>query len=237
VNPEYAKIFDKRGNLYDAAMRFAPDARRREFENLMTANPVHDGAVVVDIPAGGGYLKQFLPRDISYYPLEITAAFGAQDVAVVAWNEAWRTPPADHVFCVAALHHFEDHEAALARLLDAAKPGGVVHVADVWAGSPISHFLDDFVGAHNGTGHDGNYLSDDRGRLPFPNKLLRCEVISCPWRFADRADMVGFARLLFAVSDLGDDEIFDALERYVGVSETPDGVALNWSLLYADYQA
>jgi hypothetical protein len=49
--------------------------------------------------------------------------------------------------------------------------------------------------------------------------------------------MVGFARLLFAVSDLGDDEIFDALERYVGVSETPDGVALNWSLLYADYQA
>ena len=237
MNPEYAKIFDLRGNLYDAAMKLAPDARRDEFENLLTANPVDVGSSVIDIPAGGGYLKRFLPGDISYFPLEITGAFGAQDVPVVAWDEAWPPPPADHVFCVAALHHFEDHEAAIERLLDAAKPSGVIHIADVWARSAISRFLDDFVGAHNGTGHDGHYLPPDPARLPFPDQLLRCEILPCPWRFDTRADMVAFARLLFALSGLSDDDIYGALDRHVGVTETMNGVALNWSLLYADYRA
>ncbi len=234
MNPEYASIFDARGNLYDAAMRRAPEARRTEFENLMLAHPVKAGDVVIDLPAGGGYLRRHLPRNVTYAGLEIAHGFGAPDVPVIEWDEAWPAPPADHVFCVAALHHFDDHEAAIGRLLSAAKPGGIVHIADVTADSGVSRFLDGFVGDHNGMGHDGHYLS--AGDLPFREKLIRCEVCACPWVFENRAELVAFAGGLFGVVDAAPADVEAALEKHVGIADTPRGPALNWSLLYADYR-
>ncbi len=236
MNPEYARIFTERGGLYDAAMRLVPDARKVEFTNLLTMHRPTAGETVVDIPAGGGYLKRHLDNGVVHAPLEIAEGFGAEEVPIVEWDADWPAPAGDHVVCVAALHHYEDHAEALARLMRAAKPGGIVHIADVPRSSSIARFLDDFVGAHNGTGHDGNYLPDAAADMPHADKLERCEVLPCPWTFKDRDEMIAFAELLFGLKGPTDDEIFDALSRFVGVEESDAACVLTWSLLYADYR-
>lgn len=237
MNPEYSKIFDDRGNSYDAAMRRSPDARRLEFENIFSTNKPGPGDVVIDIPAGGGYLQKYLPDDVRYHPLEITAGFGSRDVSLVQWNAAWSVPPGDHVVSVAALHHFDDHEASIGRLLRAAKPGGRVHVADVARNSAVSRFLDDFVGAHNGLGHNGNYLCTEQSEIPFRDNLERAELTGCPWRFTSQNEMIQFTKLLFGLSGVDDDVILDALSSFVGVENGHNEVWLLWSLLYLEFRA
>ena len=44
--------------------------------------------------------------------------------------------------------------------------------------------------------------------------------------------MVDFCTGLFSLTAVGDEELLDALDRYVGISRTPHQVSLNWELLY-----
>ncbi|MEO1135784.1 MAG: methyltransferase domain-containing protein [Pseudomonadota bacterium] len=237
MNIEYADIFNDRGKLYHKAMKQAPNARDAEFKNLFAANAVGKNSVVVDVPAGGGYLKKFLPPGCRYHPLEITHAFGVTDIPVVAWEDRWPIPPADDVICLAALHHYEDHESAIARLLRAAKPGGVLHIADVRENSSVSEFLDGFVGQYNGYGHDGNYFSNRKESLPFSNQVIHISFKECPWRFANEAEMITFSRMLFGLQGVTDNDIKKALSETVGFSSNADHIELHWALMYIEYLA
>jgi hypothetical protein len=58
--PEYAEIFERRAASYHAAMAKYPRARRREFEAVVELLDIAAGQLLVDAPAGGGYLRRFV---------------------------------------------------------------------------------------------------------------------------------------------------------------------------------
>lgn len=234
MNPEYKDIFDKRGGAYHKAMEGWPTARRAEFDALFAQRPLKSGDVLIDIPAGGGYLGGFLPKGVDYIPREITAGF-SPDTPVVEWDGDWDAPAADRVVSCAACHHFEDHQAHFDHCLAALKPGGVVHIADADVLSPLCAFLDEFVGAHTPTGHHGNFLPAPGDPFYAPYAVARCETVATPWRFPSLKDAGAFCIALFGLTIDDGDRALDALRDYgIGVVENDDGATIDWRLTYID---
>jgi hypothetical protein len=233
VNLDYADIFRVRGHLYHAAMRAAPAARRLEFLRAFDRFAVSPGQSVLDLPAGGGYLKAHLPRGVDVTERELTPGFDA--MTPVLGPGAWDLGRYDHVVCLAALHHIDDQPGFVARLAAHAAPSGTLHVADVRAGSDIARFLDGFVGRFNETGHEGRYLDPDA--LPLPpamrRSVARVEEVDCPWHFDDEGQMLSFCGALFGLRRCSSSQLLDALAQ-IGIERHPQGVALQWRLLYVD---
>lgn len=235
MNLEYADIFARRGHLYHRAMAAAPTARRAEFDCLFDLHPVHPGQTLLDVPAGGGYLARHLGAEVSTTSRELTAGF-SDDVAVLE-DADWRLGAFDHAVCLAALHHIDDQMGFLGRLGSHLAAGGVLHIADVAAGSPHAEFLDRFVGRYNETGHEGRYLRRNALPLPAGMRLRRAEDLACPWRFRDVEQLLAFCADLFGLVDCPPTTLRSALDDLVGIAEDEGGVALQWRLTYVDMQA
>lgn len=238
----YGDIFDLRGNAYAQAMLRWPTARDAEFAALFSQAPVLGGQRVLDVPAGGAYLRARLSQ-AAVTELEFSEGFSA-GVPVVQplgdWSAHLPGEGAgmfDHVVCLAALHHIQEGDAFVKRLLPLLVAGGVLHLADVPAGSTVARFLDGFVGRYNQTGHAGLYRAADAqawGRL---GRVLRCEERVVPWCFATDDDMLAFTAGLFGVRGCPPAELMQALETQVGVVRDAQGVSLQWRLWYVDLAA
>ena len=233
MNPEYAGIFKQRGHPYHDAMAAFPNARDNEFDGLFAAHPLQGGEAVIDIPAGGAYLARHLGAQAKVTSLEITPGFST-DATVVDPRDLGAYAGYDRAVCLAALHHFDDVPGFLGRLRDTLKPDGILHVADVPAGSPLCEFLDGFVGRYNATGHAGRYLPADPAHYARLGQVTRCEESVCPWRFANEADMLAFCGMLFGLVDHPEAALREALHDLVGVHQDEHGVQLDWRLLYID---
>lgn len=235
MSPAYGEIFAQRGDAYHHAMLRHPDARAAEFAGLFVQAPVQSGERVLDIPAGGGYLRDYLADDVELVTLELTPGFGA-GVRVFDPEAKWTFGSFDHIVCLAAMHHIKDPAGWLAKLLAHVRPQGTLHVADVAAGSGIARFLDGFVGRYNLTGHAGSYLAPERAPFEQLGKLARMEVRACPWRFADEDSLLEFCNGLFGLVDCPRAALLEALSEHVGVRRADDGCWLDWELLYIDLQ-
>ncbi|MEO8160687.1 MAG: hypothetical protein ABI588_04640 [Arenimonas sp.] len=236
MNLTYPEIFAQRGNRYHDAMLRFPLARDAEFLRLFDACPVAPAARVLDLPAGGGYLARFLPADAELVSLELSEGFGG-GVDVHDSQRTWQHAPFDHAVCLAALHHIPDQAAFIRGLLGTLHPVGVLHLADVAGGSPLTRFLDGFVGRYNITGHEGGYLPRDEAFFAGMGKLRRFGEFSCPWRFGSEPEMLDFCSSLFGLVDCPPGELREALTDLVGFEPDAGGVRLDWRLLYVDLQA
>ena len=87
----YDEIFNKRGNAYHEAMRLAPLARKKEFEIALSGAEIVDGDVLCDLPSGGGYLADHLPRDLKlrYIAIDPAEVF-ARKMQVENRSGIWR---------------------------------------------------------------------------------------------------------------------------------------------------
>jgi len=238
----YFEIFEQRGNRYDSAMQAFPQARDAEFLELLRGVDTKTLGVVYDIPAGGGYLRKFLPHETELLEFEPSSHFSTRHVRTIDL-EALELPAgrgADLIVCLAALHHIANKQGFFSTALDSLRPGGWFCVGDVLYGSNIARFLDNFVGLHSGMGHNGAYLTNDPSQYSSwageRAEMTRCGISPCPWRFSDTASMAAFCRDLFGLNNLGDDELVEALDRYVGFSQTDSGVQLDWELLYLHFR-
>lgn len=231
----YSDIFRERGRLYHSAMSAHPLARQKEFELLFAARPATPGDRILDVPAGGGYLGQFLPSGVDVAGFELTEGFGAgvplfQDFAGANCGRF------DHAVCLAALHHIAAPFTFLRSLLSQLKPTGVLHVADVCAGSPVATFLDDFVGQYNVTGHCGNYVESDPAAWAQLGRVTRIREQPCPWRFPNINALLSFCTGLFGLVACKPALLQTALERFIGIHSDEASVVLEWRLLYVDIE-
>ncbi|WP_189450759.1 class I SAM-dependent methyltransferase [Cognatilysobacter xinjiangensis] len=232
---DYAEIFEIRGQRYHRAMLSQPRARANEFARLFDVAPPSAGQRVLDVPAGGGYLGQWLGDRVQVTSLELTDGFGhSSDVIHAPAN--WPDALYDHAVCLAALHHISDRPAFLGLLRDRVRPGGTIHLADVHQDSPLTGFLDGFVGRYNLTGHHGDYLRADDDLYGQLGRVIRCEEASCPWVFPSEPDMLDFCSELFGLEGHPEDALATEL-RSIGVRHAADGsVELDWRLLYIDIE-
>lgn len=231
----YEDIFRERGGAYHRAMSLWPEARREEFRIPLAAAAPAPGETVVDVPAGGGYLRRYLPAGCTWHGHEPCASFGDEpggaDRGLLPLP--WPAGFADAALSVAGVHHLADKRPLFREIHRVLRPGGRFVLADAHRESRVARFLDEFVGAHNSTGHAGDYLGDHTaGELAECGFTVRGAARErYGWWFADRLGMGAFCRLLFDIRGIGDAEVADAVEEYLGISRRAGELGMNWELL------
>lgn len=239
----YDEIFARRADSYQEAMVTLPRARRREFEAAVERAGPLAGRVLCDIPAGGGYLYDYLPADLRLYLAVEPAAHFVSRCPRSTNAERLRasieaTPlaggAADVVVSLAGLHHHADKGAAFREMRRIVKPGGVVVVADAEDGTGVARFLNGFVHEHSTMGHEGVFLGPStRGEMAEAGLTVEGdELVSVPWGFEDDVAMGSFCRSLFGVDRATVAEVVRGIEDIVGVGEDPSGVTMAWQLRY-----
>jgi SAM-dependent methyltransferase len=244
----YDAVFNRRGAAYHAAMAMRPECRDAEFAALFARIRLEPGMVLVDIPAGGGYLRRKLPDGVTHVALEVSQAFcdaPGSDSRLCSWDR-WDLgdASADVVVCCAALHHVDEPTRAaffdeVARVL---KPGGTAVCADVEVDTPPASFLNGFVDAHNPDGHDGRFIdaafagvhaAASRGRL----RVIRNEVCHYPWRLGpDRDGVLTFTRLMFGMPQVADAELGGYLESEMQLGLCDGEWRLPWQLRFVAFE-
>lgn len=236
---DYKSVFDRRGNTYDEAMRRFPRARWQEIENVFSRVDKSQLTSVLDIPSGGGYLALHLPSHVEVHECDPSQQFATADSGVQNVDlEAPCLPPANYDLIVnlAAIHHIHNKQRFLKCLTAAVRPGALIVIGDVQSTSPIARFLDDFVGQHNGTGHDGEYLSGDPatdfGWQSGELEVVQHAVMPCNWTLPTVNELTAFCKLLFNVQAATDTELLRAMESYVGIDRVEGVATLKWELFY-----
>jgi len=164
----YSEIYEDRGHSYHAAMERFPRARAEEFRRLVDyAEPLGESAMVVDVPAGGGYLRPFLSPGVSLIDVDPARSFlhagrhlGADRVVCAAYDALpFDEGSIDVVFSLAGLHHVEEHVAVFHEWHRVLRLDGIAVIGDVYRGTATECFLEDVVDRFNRMGHRGRYLS------------------------------------------------------------------------------
>lgn len=236
---DYRGIFNHRGGRYHEAMVRWPRVRRIEFRYMLDAARIEPGMTVCDAPAGGGYLRDYLPADIHYLALEPSAPFanacaGHGYTVLGEFSELpLATGSLDRMVCLAALHHVNDPTAFFAEAHRCLRAGGLLALADVVEGSDVARFLNVFVDAHNPAGHTGRFLSVGiQAQLQAAGfDVDAATQLTYPWVFPDRSAMAAFCALLFGL-EASEPTVLAGIDRYLNPAATVQGVSLNWQLLF-----
>lgn len=233
----YEDMFVQRGSAYDRAMRRLPQARAAEFAQVIARADMRSGQVVADVPAGGGYLRGFLPAGVAWVGHEPCASFqggqhGASSSGRPLLPFPWEDASMDRVICLAGLHHQEDKIPFHSEARRVLRPSGRYVLSDVPADSPVAAFLDGFIGAHNSTGHSGTYL-DGRTQSELSAAGLRIvsdELVRFLWIFRDVSELGEFCHGLFDLRTASPRSVAEAAAEQLGVEVVPEGVGLRWEL-------
>lgn len=238
---EYHDIFIRRGLSYHAAMCRYPQARNSEFTHLFSKIDFSTVKSVADIPAGGGYLKPFLPADCTLDYFEPCDTFqSSNSKTFIDLEQPDLTDNAyDLIVNLAAIHHIKNKQQFISALFNALKPQGYLCIADVVQDSAIAYFLDNIAGKYNGTGHQGDYLTNQTiSTINFSSKytLLENKIKNCAWAFETEEFLVDFCRLLFGIKTISDSDLLTALNEKIGVDYKNNKVYLRWELIYIALQ-
>lgn len=241
-NESYEGIFSERGDRYHRAMRDWPDARGEELTLLPRQLAIQAGDVLVDAPAGGGYLVRFLPPEVRYIAVDPVGEFfrrcpgqqGIDRLQCPLDDIGLPDAAADAVVSLAGLHHESRLPAIFTEFHRLLKPGGRLGIAEVAADSAPARFLNGFVDAHSSQGHDGRFFDDGLiGLLEGVGMVdVSLETVPLAWRFLDLTAMSAFTRDLFGMDRAHDEQIVDGIEQILGTRTLREGgIAMHWELL------
>jgi cyclopropane fatty-acyl-phospholipid synthase-like methyltransferase len=238
----YRDIFQKRGHLYHQAMTLYPQARTEEFHHVVRVAGMKDGDIVCDVPSGGGYLRNFVDRTVSFLHIETSAVFadlcrvnGASNVLLATLEDIpIETGSVDKVISLAALHHVDERELFFAEAYRILRQGGTFTVADVQAQSAVSKFLDGFVNEHNTMGHQGNYIhaktQEEFAQSGFT--IMEASLIPFHWKFVSHKAMAKFCQMLFGIDKADSAQVVEGIRKHLGYFVEGNACRMNWELLF-----
>jgi SAM-dependent methyltransferase len=236
----YREIFAARGDRYHRAMTLFPHARQEEFRLVSELAEVEQEHLVCDLPSGGGYLKDFLPATAKILHVETSEVFtklcrlnGRSNVFFSALDRLpFQRDTVDRVISLGALHHVEDKLGVFRECHRILRQGGMLCIADVWAGSSVADFLDGFVNDHNSLGHKGLYIdAGTAGQLRKSGFTIgRHSMATFPWEFDSIGAMTEFVQLLFGVDRASEADIIRSIDKYLGCGAGRVRPSMTWQL-------
>jgi SAM-dependent methyltransferase len=235
----YHELFDFRGSAYDNAMQLYPTARDQEFAQIISKAKLKAGMTVADVPAGGGYLKSYLPNNIEYLGHEPCSSFtnhtslpaGSDPIPLLPLP--WPDYKVDALISLAGIHHIENKLPFFTECRRVCKEGGLLVISDVAENTPPAIFLDSYVGDNNSTGHEGVYLHDGTiNDLKLAGwNVLNANHMQFHWVFPSKKDAAIFCHKLFDIRHSSVSDTLNALEEQLGFDDLTNGnIGLNWSL-------
>ena len=237
----YEQIFLKRADAYQKAMELFPRARDLEFQLAVSAADIKPGHTVCDAPAGGGYLRAYLPGGIERYLAVETAPdfvghcpMGDADQIVESplHQIALKDDSVDVCINLAGSHHLEDKALFFAEAARILKPGGKLVLVDVDTGTGADRFLNEYVDQYSSMGHKGVFLTTKTATevVDAGFEIDRDELVAFPWCFENKHDMGLFCKLLFGIDLADKDTVMQAAEDILGFMPGPGQVNMAWSL-------
>jgi SAM-dependent methyltransferase len=237
---DYSEIFSARARQYHYAMQHYPEARDAEFRAMLEDLPAV-AVNVLDVPSGGGYLHRYLAAEVRLSSCDFSEGFAQTGVPLASPAQLpFADAGFDAVLSLTGLHHVPRAQQALflvecARVL---KQGGRLLIGEVWRGSPVDAFLNDFVHQHNSQGHVGEFLDthylDFLQQSGFANVQLTLRHYH--WHFACLASMIDYCRNMFGIDQADDAQIEAGLRTILNYRQHADGhILLPWQLVF--YQA
>lgn len=237
---DYSEIFSARARQYHYAMQYYPKARDAEFLALLEDLP--SAAVdVLDVPSGGGYLHRYLAPGVKLSSCDFSEGFAETGVPLASPGHLpFADASFDAVLSLTGLHHVPRAQQALflhecARVL---RPGGRLLIGEVWRGSPVDVFLNEFVHRHNSQGHVGEFL--DTTYLAFLQQHgfseAQLAVRHYHWQFDGLASMIDYCRNMFGIDQADEVQIEAGLRTVLNYRQHADShIVLPWQLVF--YQA
>ena len=240
---DYTSVFEIRGDLYNQATQLCPTARETERRLLIERLQPRPGEMVIDAPAGGGYLAEGLAdwgaRVVCIEPSRhfaggISDRFPTRVCPLTAIDLP--DSNADKLGSLAGLHHLDDVAGFFSEAQRVLKRGGGVAVADVRVGTAVASFLNGFVDRWTDTGHEGRFFHDGElarllGDAGFEGAEERFESFS--WSFPDRQSMARYCHRLFGLTGTTAAHVEGELARAFHTWSDERGTHLLWSLIYA----
>jgi len=234
----YSELFERRGSAYDRAMRRFPRAREQEFAQVVVKADLRPNAVIGDVPAGGNYLRSYLPSNCVWLGHEPCATFTnhgdlASTTSTPLLPFPWQDLSIDTVISLAGVHHLSSKSEFFEEAYRVTKPGGRFVLSDALEGSAVAAFLDGYIGVHNSTGHEGAYLTpatiDELTGAGFTTPEMNIEHYH--WIFDDVDDMGAFCHLLFDLCKSTPEMTKEAIINHLGLVHFESGqIGMNWSL-------
>lgn len=233
-NKFYAEIFNHSGAWYHLANQLFPHARDEEFKAALSLLSLEDHSRVLDVPAGGGYLYDYIGSLVSYSAFDFSTEF-AKSRRVKLCSET-HIPVDDSYFdtavSLASLHHVKDKAHFISELRRSLKTGGQLLIGDVVAGSKESIFLNGFVNDWNTLGHNGDFLCMERD-VQLLNKIgfaTQTVIKDYYWNFDSEPACHEYLRLLFALDKTPAETLLNEAISELGITKTNAGFHLHWSL-------
>lgn len=252
--------FDLRSKLYAFASEIAPTARRQDLEQVKARLRPQPGEVGIDVAAGTGFLDRMLveqtqskvyavdpsgeqlealkrrTKDLPVVPIEGTLS-DAETFQMIG-EDIGRI---NYVTSFGGIHHIIDHSgeknqrSMFENAARALRPGGRFVGADVGANTKLSEHFDRLVTPHSLTGHEGNWLSEERLKeelLPGTGlELISTELVPIQWEFENKKQMAMFMKSLHAY-DLTQENVLLDLRNVLGYEERDGRCYLNWPMFF-----
>ena len=215
-----------------------PKVREAEFRTFRTFADI-DFPSILEFPADGQYLNKLYPLSkitraellsgkYSKYliPPKITT-FGLKNLKKNHFNS---------VLSITPIHHAEEKcvKDFFKGVYDCLKLEGIFIMGEVFSGSKVAYFLDNFVDKYSKNGHKGNYphfnLQDNIKQAGFEN--LDTKIINCPWVFNSEIELYEFVTKIFGLKKMRAEFLMNQLDLSLGLSEANGKIYLDWELMY-----
>ena len=229
----YEEIFNQRGKSYNLAMERYPEARKAEFLAAVQRLKQTEKSTILDLPAGGGYLQNYLNDNIRYLSYDFSGEFNDNHTQIKKCKESkieLNDASVDEIVSLAALHHIVARKEFYSEMYRILKPGGRLVIGDATVNSKLDKFLNGFLDTWNSMGHNGRFIAEgDLLEIEEAGFQTDFVIDKYQWNFSTQNEALDFFRLLFCLDrNPTDKELLDAL-RELGISQE-DGFSVGWEL-------
>jgi ubiquinone/menaquinone biosynthesis C-methylase UbiE len=232
---DYQIIFQKRATDYHFAMQKFPETRKHEFNNLFSGIHFENNIHLLDVPSGGGYLRNYVPKNTKVTLGDFSEGFAIDEIQLVTPEKLpFESSTFDAVFSLSGMHHLDDVPQFVRECLRVTKTGGSFTFADVKKGTNVDTFLNEFVNTYNSLGHKGDFFNETSFETfaDIQSSISNCQYKEYPFLFTTISEMTTFFKLFFGLDKASDSIIHKGIEDILGIKTTSKGIEVNWGLLF-----